>query len=291
MLEFPRWKKIWLSGLTLLAILAALPSLLSIVNVRWPEALPDPMVNLGLDLAGGSHILLEADPDEVAALRLENAEETVRSLMRDAEPRIRIGDLSTANGRLSFMLENGSDVDRARELLLPFVNGTGMTREWELSVVDRSRVILTPTEDGLSTAVAQAMDSATEVVRRRIDELGTREPTIIQQGDNRIVVQVPGLENPDQLKDLLGQTAALEFKLVDQTALPSDVAQGIAPPGSQSCPMHPARRTKDSRLRFGGLAAFRATAWSMRSRPSISRITKLSSASNSISRAHRGSHG
>ncbi len=236
MLEFPRWKKIWLSGLTLLAILAALPSLLSVVNVRWPAALPDPMVNLGLDLAGGSHILLEADPDEVAALRLENAEETVRSLMRDAEPRIRIGDLSTANGRLSFMLENGSDVDRARELLLPFVNGTGMTREWDLSVLDRSRVVLTPTEDGLGTAVAQAMDSATEVVRRRIDELGTREPTIIQQGDNRIVVQVPGLENPDQLKDLLGQTAALEFKLVDQTALPSDVAQGIAPPGSQIVP-------------------------------------------------------
>jgi len=74
------------------------------------------------------------------------------------------------------------------------------------------------------------------VVRKRIDALGTREPTIIRQGDQRIVVQVPGLQDPEQLKSLLGQTAKLEFKLVDSTALPSDVAQGIAPPGSEIVP-------------------------------------------------------
>ena len=79
-------------------------------------------------------------------------------------------------------------------------------------------------------------DSATDVVRRRIDELGTREPTIIRQGDTRIVVQVPGLQDPEQLKELLGQTARLEFKLVDQDALPTDVQQGIAPPGSEIFP-------------------------------------------------------
>ena len=73
------------------------------------------------------------------------------------------------------------------------------------------------------------MDSATEVVRKRIDELGTREPTIIRQGAQRIVVQVPGLDDPGALKALLGQTAKLEFKLVDTAAAPSDVAQGIAP--------------------------------------------------------------
>ena len=100
------------------------------------------------------------------------------------------------------------------------------------------------------------MDSATEVVRKRIDALGTREPTIIRQGDDRIVVQVPGLKDPQALKDLLGQTAELEFKLVDQTALPSDIAQGIAPPGSEIVPC--ARRaatTRASRSRSGGSAA------------------------------------
>jgi len=116
------------------------------------------------------------------------------------------------------------------------MSGSGLVREWNLSVVDGQRMILTPTEDGLETAVAQAMDSATEVVRKRIDALGTREPTIIRQGDTRIVVQVPGLQDPDQLKELLGQTAKLEFKLVDQSALPSDVAQGIAPLGSEIFP-------------------------------------------------------
>lgn len=239
MLEFPTWKKVWLWAITLACCLAALPSILSIANVRWPDALPDPMVNLGLDLAGGSHILLEADASQVADQRLENMEEAVRNLARTAEPRIRIGDVSTQGQRLSFMVESAADVDRTRELIMPLVNGAGLTREWDLQVVDQTRFVLTPTTAGLEQAVTDAMDSAIEVVRKRIDELGTREPTIIRQGDTRIVVQVPGLQDPEQLKELLGQTAQLEFKLVDQSALPSDVAQGIAPPGSQIFPYAP----------------------------------------------------
>ena len=239
MLEFPTWKKVWLWAITLACCLAALPSILSIANVRWPDALPNPMVNLGLDLAGGSHILLEADAGQVAEQRLQNMEEAVRNLARTAEPRIRIGDVSTQGQRLSFMVESTADVDRTRELIMPLVNGAGLTREWDLQVVDQTRFVLTPTSAGLEQAVTDAMDSATEVVRKRIDELGTREPTIIRQGDTRIVVQVPGLQDPEQLKQLLGQTAQLEFKLVDQSALPADVAQGIAPPGSQIFPYAP----------------------------------------------------
>ena len=236
MLDFPTWRKVWLWLVTALCVLAALPSLLSATSIRWPDVLPQPMVNLGLDLAGGSHILLEADAGQVAAQRLENLEESVRTAMRDASPQIRIGDVSTRGGRLSFMLDDPSEIDRAREVLTPLMNGTGLTRQWELSVVDTSRIVLTPTAQGLDEAVTQAMDSATDVVRRRIDELGTREPTILRQGDTRIVVQVPGLQDPEQLKELLGQTAKLEFKLVDQEALPSDVAEGIAPPGSEIFP-------------------------------------------------------
>ena len=256
MLDFPTWKKAWLWLITLVFIAAAIPSLASIANVRWPAALPDPEVNLGLDLAGGSHILLEADPAQVGAQRLENMEETVRAVTRNAEPRIRIGDVSTRGGVLSFMVESASDVDRVRELLLPTMNGTGLVREWDMTVRDETRIVLTPTESGIETAVTQAMDSATEVVRKRIDALGTREPTIIRQGDTRIVVQVPGLQDPDQLKALLGQTAKLEFKLVDQNALPSDVAQGIAPPGSQIFPFvegSPQEGTSLAVKRLGGI--------------------------------------
>ena len=238
MLDFPRWKQAWYWLLTLVAIAAALPSLFSIGNLPWPSVLPAPMVNLGLDLAGGSHILLEADGAQVARQRLENMEESVRAQMRQGDARIRIGEISTRDGKLSFLLEDPTQVDMARERLLPLTTGAGLTgkRDWDIQVVDGARFVLTPTKEGIAQAIDQAMETATEVVRKRIDALGTREPTIIRQGADRIVVQVPGLKDPAALKNLLGQTAKLEFKLVDQTALPSDIAQGIAPPGSEIVP-------------------------------------------------------
>ena len=236
MLEFPLWKKLWLWGLTLAAAVLSLPSLFSVGGLDWPASLPDPQVNLGLDLAGGSHLLLEAKAADVRAQRLENMEENVRQLMRNASPRVRIGDVSTGDGRLSFMLDNVADIDRARGLIEPVMQGASTTREWELAVVDGQRMVMTQTDAGVNQAIDDAMDSATEVVRRRIDELGTREPTIIRQGDTRIVVQVPGLEDPEALKSLLGQTAQLELKLVDLNALPENVAAGIAPAGSQIFP-------------------------------------------------------
>ena len=239
MLEFPLWKKLWLWGLTLAASVLALPSLFNVSGLDWPASLPNPQVNLGLDLAGGSHLLLEAKADDIRAQRLENMEETVRQLMRNAKPRIRIGDVSTGEGRMSFMLDSPADIDRARGLLEPVMQGANLTREWDLAVVDGQRIVLTPTNSGIEAALDTAMESATEVVRRRIDELGTREPTIIRQGATRIVVQVPGLEDPDALKSLLGKTAQLEFKLVDLNALPENVAAGIAPPGSQVFPYAP----------------------------------------------------
>ena len=238
MLEFPSWKKAWLWFITLALAIAALPSLASVAGIRLPAALPNPMVNLGLDLAGGSHILLEANPEQVARQRLENMEEAVRGALAQARPRIRISEISSRGGELSFLVDDMQQVDAAREALLPLTTGAGLTgqRDWTIRVVDTNRFVLAPTSEGLNQAVNDAMDSATEVVRKRIDSLGTREPTIIRQGDQRIVVQVPGLQDPQELKDLLGQTAKLEFKLVDTTALPSDVAQGIAPPGSQIVP-------------------------------------------------------
>ncbi|MGB3794748.1 MAG: protein translocase subunit SecD [Alteraurantiacibacter sp.] len=236
MLDFPLWKRISLWAITLVLALLAIPSIASLSGVDLPDWADSPQINLGLDLAGGSHILLEADPSQVAGQRLETMEEAVRQELSDAEPRIRIGDVSTANNRLSFMLEDASEIDRAREVLTPLFNGQGLVREWNMAVMDGNRMVLTQTEQGLEQAVTDAMDSATDVVRRRIDDLGTREPTIIRQGDTRIVVQVPGLDDPQQLKELLGQTARLEFKLVDANALPSDVAQGVVNPGSELVP-------------------------------------------------------
>ena len=95
MLEFPLWKRVYLWAVTRFFALAAVPSLVVLTGASWPSVLPRPMVNLGLDLAGGSHILLEAESGQVARQRLETMEEAVRNALRDAEPRIRIGEIST----------------------------------------------------------------------------------------------------------------------------------------------------------------------------------------------------
>ncbi|MBT8427305.1 MAG: protein translocase subunit SecD [Erythrobacter sp.] len=231
MLEFPTWKKVMLWGIALLGALAALPSIFSLTNTAWPEQLPNPTVNLGLDLAGGSHILLEADPAQVEASRLEDMEEGVRNAMRRADPRIRIGDVSTEGGQLSFLLSNAADIDRARAEIEGLINGTGPVREWDLQVVDGQRFVLTQTAAGLDNAVNEAMEGALRTVGIRIDGLGTREPTILRQGDTRIVVQVPGLQDPEQLKELLGKTAQLEFKLVQRQATQEEVERGFVSGG------------------------------------------------------------
>jgi len=238
MLDFPRWKIAAILGLLGALMLLAVPSLLpeSVTN-SWGK-FPHPRINLGLDLAGGSYLLLEADTADVAASRLEQMRETVATEMRRGSRRIAIGDISTRDGKLSFLLRDVTQVDEARERVLPLTNGAGLTgqRDWDIAVVDGQRFVLTPSTAGLTQAIDRAMEDATEVVRRRIDELGTREPTIVRQGSNRIVVQVPGLKDPQALKDLLGKTAKLEFKLVDQRADPVEVAKGNAPIGSQILP-------------------------------------------------------
>ncbi|MBK5264919.1 MAG: protein translocase subunit SecD [Alphaproteobacteria bacterium] len=238
MLDFPRWK-IWLVTLTLVVgVLYSIPSFLpdTLVN-RLPSAM-QARINLGLDLSGGSHILLEADTNDVAKQRLENMEETLRTEMRRGDPKISIGDISRREGKLSFMVRDGAQVDAAVERIRSLTQGAGMTgkRDWDVAVVDSSTVVMTPTAFGLDAAVESAMEVATEVIRKRIDEMGTKEPTIIRQGANRIVVQVPGLQNPEALKSLLGKTAKLEFKLVDVTADPAEMAQGRAPVGSEILP-------------------------------------------------------
>lgn len=238
MLDFPRWK-VWLVSLTLLlGFIFAVPTFLPERAFNSLPGFLQARVNLGLDLSGGSHILLEADPGEIAAARLENIEEQVRTELRRAQPRISIGDISRKGGKLSFMVRDSAQVDAAVERIRPLTQGAGMTgqRDFNVEVVDSTTIVLTPTQAGLDNAIDQAMEVAKEVIDRRINEMGTREPTIIRQGANRIVVQVPGLQDPAALKNLLGQTAKLEFKLVDYAADPAQVAQGRAPVGSEVLP-------------------------------------------------------
>ncbi len=240
MLDFPRWK-VWLVSLTILAgILLAIPSMLPKDQVeRWPAWLPSARINLGLDIAGGSQLLLEADIADAAKQRLQAMEDTVTTELRRGEPRIAIGDVSTAGGRLSFIVRDPTQLDAAVERLRALTQPVALTgnRDWDVNVIDSTRIVLTPTESGAKQALSNSLTVARDVVRRRIDPGGTKEITVINQGERRIFVQVPGVEDPEALKRLIGQTARLEFKLVDLNADPNQVAQGRAPPGSQVLPM------------------------------------------------------
>ena len=238
MLNFSRAAVIAIILPLLIGVLCAVPSFLPDSAVARLPGFMQTRVNLGLDLSGGSHLLLEASTQDVARQRLVNMEEQVRTELRRGDPRIAIGDISSRDGKLSFMVRDPAQVDAAVERIRPLTQGAGLTgqRDFDVAVVNSQTVTITPTNAGIDNAVKSAMEVATEVIRKRIDEMGTREPTIQQQGSNRIVVQVPGLQDPKALKDLLGQTAKLEFKLVDTTANPSEVAQGRAPVGSEVLP-------------------------------------------------------
>ncbi|HEX8840621.1 MAG TPA: protein translocase subunit SecD, partial [Sphingomicrobium sp.] len=240
MLEFPKWK-VWLVTLVVaLGVLLSIPSLIAGTPLAgsWPKWLPQYRISLGLDLAGGSHLLLEADASDAQKQRLQSMEDSVITELR-RDPRVDVGDVSTAGGKLSFMVRDPRQVDTAVERMRTLTRPVALTgnRDWDVSVVDSTRVVLTPTPSGSAQAMKDAMSVARDVVRRRIDPSGTKEITVITEGGNRILVEVPGVEDPEALKRLIGQTARLEFKLVDLTADQNQVLQGHAPAGSQVLPM------------------------------------------------------
>ncbi|WP_416909215.1 MAG: protein translocase subunit SecD [Polymorphobacter sp.] len=237
MLDFPNWK-IWSIFATLIVgVLFAAPNFVPLS--AWPEPLPQSQLNLGLDLRGGSHLMLEATPTDVLEAKLDALEDTARTELRIAEGgAISFSDLNRSADSISLTIAKPEDLPRAlatlQRVTLPAGGITGV-RETEVSN-NGPRITLKATQAGVALAVDSAMAQAVEVIRRRIDELGTREPTIIRQGTSRIVVQVPGLQDPDALKSLIGKTAKLEFKLVDVDADPTRVAEGRAPPGSEILP-------------------------------------------------------
>jgi preprotein translocase subunit SecD len=240
MLEFPRWKVTLLWLVVALGVLFSIPSLIGGTEAKqyWPKWAPQYKISLGLDLAGGSHLLLEADQRDAQKQRLQAMEDSVATELRH-DPRIDVGDISTAGGRLSFLVRDPTQVDAAVERLRALTRPQGLTgqRDWDVQVMDSTRIVMSPTSEGTARALKDAMGVARDVVRRRIDPGGTKEITVITEGGNRILVQVPGVEDPDALKKLIGQTARLEFKLVELGANPEDVQQGRAPPGSQVLPM------------------------------------------------------
>ena len=231
MLEFPRWK-VWLVSLVVaIGVFFSIPSLLA--GTPWPaNGLPGhrtPRSTSGSTSPAAATCCsrpMRAMPRSSGSSRWR-----IRSRPSFAAiPRIEIGDISTAGGRLSFMVRDPTQVDAAVERLRTLTRPVAYTgnRDWDVTVVNSTQIVLTPTASGSAQALKDAMGVARDVVRRRIDPSGTKEITVITEGGNRILVEVPGVEDPEALKRLIGQTARLEFKLVDLNANPADVQQGRA---------------------------------------------------------------
>ncbi|MEM6851083.1 MAG: protein translocase subunit SecD [Pseudomonadota bacterium] len=244
MLHFAPWK-IGLIALALIwGALAAAPNLVQEdARTAIPGFLPSSAINLGLDLQGGSYLLLEVDTDGVIAERLQGYMEDVRVAMRGQRggpERIAVSGLRLVDDEIGFVVSDSAQVDdalsRARELSSP-IGGVFGAGGFTLAVrKDGERIVLRMTDDANDYERRQAVSQSLEVVRRRIDELGTREPTIQRQGQNRIVVQVPGEDDPDRLKDLLKRTAKISFHDVDTSVSVEEALQGRVPPRSKLLP-------------------------------------------------------
>ncbi|MEQ8397141.1 protein translocase subunit SecD [Thalassobaculum sp.] len=228
MLQFPMWKIALVALVCLLGIVYAAPNMFARNTFgEVPSGVPGRQINLGLDLQGGSYLLLQVDTAVVVQERLESIVESARRELRDAK--IGYLGLGVHGKAAAFDVREAGDLEKARQLARGLDTGITVNTEGD-------RVTVELTEDAVADLSRNAVQQSIEIVRRRVDETGTREPLIQRQGNNRILIQLPGIDNPERIKALIGQTAKLTFHLVDTTASVSDAMNGRVPPGSKVLP-------------------------------------------------------
>jgi preprotein translocase subunit SecD len=241
MLYFSRWKALGTLLTAFLICAFAIPNFIPERVVQsWPKWAQRHIV-LGLDLQGGSHILLEVDSNAVRKEKVEQLRDDVRRVLREA----RIGYSSIAArgaNTVEVRLRESSDIAQAltklRELSQPLGGLLSATGQRSLEVADTGggAIQLTITPAAMTERIRQSVEQSIQIIERRVNELGTVEPSIARQGIDRVLVQVPGLQDPSRLKELLGKTAKLTFRLVDQTVTAEQAQQGRVPPESEMLP-------------------------------------------------------
>ncbi len=222
MLRFAKWKIAVAAAVCVLGVLFALPNLFDRDDA--PGWLPGSQINLGLDLQGGSHLLLEVDFKALLRERLQSLVDDTRIALR--EERIGYSALGTIGDAVGFRLIDPANRERVTDLL------GAIDDEIVVESAEDGGFVLFLSESAIEERRRLAVEQSIEIVRRRIDETGTREPTIQRQGDERILVQLPGIDDPDRIKALLGKTAKMSFHLIDETVSLAEAHQGRVPPGS-----------------------------------------------------------
>ncbi|WP_018949636.1 protein translocase subunit SecD [Thioalkalivibrio sp. ALMg11] len=197
---------------------------------NWLRAINGQPMALGLDLRGGVHFLMEVDLDAVIGTAMERYTNELRGRMRDE--RLTFGTIERSSSDLTVMFANEENLAAAESWLTREYRGE---LEWEIrGSGETSRMVATLSDDHLTELRRQALQQNISTLRSRVDELGVAEPIIAQQGEHRIVVQLPGVQDTARAKEVLGATATLEFRLVSEAGDPMEADQtGRAPSGTR----------------------------------------------------------
>jgi len=226
MVQFPRWQVILVVVVLLIGATFVAPNLMSRETAdNLPGWVPSQQINLGLDLQGGSYLMLEVDLDTVVKEQLENLVDSLRIGLRRA--RLGYTGLGVDGDTVVFKVRDASTVDQARGIV------RNAASNLLIDVSDDGAFRVRFTDQAIRDRRQNVVDQSIEIVRRRIDETGTREPSIQRQGEQRIMVQLPGVRDPERIKKLLGKTAKLTFRFVEEGAVP---ANGRPPPGTEILP-------------------------------------------------------
>ena len=231
MVYFATWKIVFVLIVCALGFAFSTPNFVNEKSAQGlPAWLPHKQVSLGLDLQGGSHLLLEVDVNAVIREQLESMVDSMRAELRKGK--FRYGGLGVEGQTAKVTIRKPEQLEPARAALGVIDPGT----ETE---IDGNIIRVSFTSDALAERRLAALTQSLEIIRRRIDETGVREPTIQRQGDDRILLQVPGVEDPERLKQLIGKTAKMTFHLVH----PQSGGQNLTrtPPGAKWLPLVAAR--------------------------------------------------
>lgn len=237
MLYFSRWKVLAILLTCIAGLLVALPNFFSKETIAtWPSVLPKKQLPLGLDLQGGAHLLLAMDQEEIRRDWLNNLRDSARKQLRDAK--IGFSGLGVQSGQLQVKLTKPEDREKAlvelRKLIQPIGNAILGTNTDDLDVeagTEPSTIMVKPSDQGMKARVLNAASSSIETVNRRINNLGTSESTVVRQGTDRILIQFPGLQDTNELKRLIGETAKLTFHEVHPSISVEDAKLTASPAG------------------------------------------------------------
>ncbi|MDX8459872.1 protein translocase subunit SecDF [Mesorhizobium humile] len=238
MLYFSRLKMILIWLAVAITVILAAPNLFpASMLAQLPSWVPKRQMTLGLDLQGGSHILLQMDQNDLIKAQLETARDEIRTLLREAK--IQYTALGGTGRTVQVRITDPTQIDAAKtalkSLTAPVAAGLfsgGSVQEMALDDSEAGLLKFTVTDAGIKFRTSSALAQSIEVVERRVNELGTTEPIVQRQGDDRILVQVPGLQDPQRLKEIIGQTAKLTFQMVDESMPAQDAVKNRPPAGS-----------------------------------------------------------